>query len=88
VASFPVFWLHAKIHANEIACRIPVPEIYGPTAPEPLQTAGRGGLLSPVESRDGWKLVEQVGNATPDGEQRQYGGTAGRVENRQIQPVP
>ena len=44
----------------------------------------RRGLLSPVERKNGWQLAEQAGDATPDGVQRQYSGTAGRIENCQV----
>ena len=37
------------------------------------------GLLSPVERKNGWQLAERAGDATPDGVQRQYSGTAGRI---------
>ncbi len=107
--------------------------------PEPRRRALEylKGLLSPVERKNGWQLVEQAGDATPygvqrllsgyiwdadpvrddlkqyvvehlgDGDavlvvdetgfikkgeksavvQRQYSGTAGRIENCQIEPV-
>src|SRR5919206_575352 len=42
------------------------------------------GLLAPVERKNGWQLAEAAGDATPDGVQRQYTGTAGRIENSQI----
>ena len=42
------------------------------------------GLVSSVERKNGWQLAEQAGDATPDGVQRQYSGTAGRIENCQI----
>ena len=42
------------------------------------------GLLSPVERKNGWQLAERAGDSTPYGVQRQYSGTAGRVENCQV----
>ena len=42
------------------------------------------GLLSPVERKNGWQLAERAGDATPYGVQRQYSGTAGRIENCQV----
>ena len=42
------------------------------------------GLLAQLERKNGWQLAEQTGDATPDGVQRQYSGTAGRIENCQI----
>ena len=58
------------------------------------------GLLSPVERKNGWQLAEQAGDADgvlvvdetgflkkgdkSVGVQRQYSGTAGRIENSQV----
>ena len=38
------------------------------------------GLISPVERKNGWLLAERAGDATPDGVQRQYSGTAGPIQ--------
>ena len=67
----------------------------GTVSPFGTQAAGAGvppfsrgqvlkGLISSVERKNGWQLAEQSGDATPDGVQRQYSGTAGRIENCQI----
>ena len=42
------------------------------------------GLLSAVERKNSWQLAEWMGETIPDGVQRQYSGTAGRIENSQI----
>src|SRR5258708_6771628 len=54
--------------------------------PEPRQRslAYLKGLLGSVERKNGWQLAEWIGEATPDGVQHQYSGTAGRIENSQI----
>src|SRR6266567_1559771 len=42
------------------------------------------GLLAPLAAKNGWTLAEAAGDATSAGVQRQYSGTAGRVENCQL----
>jgi SRSO17 transposase len=41
-------------------------------------------MLSGLERKTGWSLAEHAGEATPDGMQRQYTGTAGKVTNCQL----
>ena len=59
--------------------------------PEPRRRAMEylKGLLSPVERKNGWQLAvlscrREAGDATPYVVQRQYSGTAGRIENSQV----
>jgi SRSO17 transposase len=42
------------------------------------------GLLASVERKNGWQLAEFCGDTNPRGVQRQYSGTARRIENCQI----
>jgi hypothetical protein len=42
------------------------------------------GLLERVERKNGRQLTEQLGEPGPQGVQRQYSSTAGRIENCQI----
>lgn len=53
---------------------------------EPRRTARAfvTGLLSGAERKNCWWLAEWAGHRSPDAMQRQYTGTAGRIENTQV----
>src|SRR6516162_5370327 len=53
---------------------------------EPLRHAGElmAGMVSGLDRKNCWTIAEHRGAVTPDGLQRQYSGTAGRVENSQV----
>jgi DDE superfamily endonuclease len=41
-------------------------------------------MLSGLECKTGWSLAEHAGEATPDGMQRLFTGTAGKITNCQL----